>query len=105
MRLSSTATRIIGAILAVGFILIFLLSLVAFSASAHSYRVVNDLTKGQYGCVLSAEYSGITSDGNSNFYLKDGPCEFAIGGEVIIAVYAIVVTIITIVRIFAKCSL
>lgn len=85
-KFSSTYTKV-GVILTVALVLLFLLSLISFSASAHSYRVLKSMYSYGTGCALSADII------DGSLHGGDGPCEFAIAGEVLLAVYAIVVTI------------
>ena len=83
------ASRFFNAVLAVAFFVVFLMSLMSFSASSNNYRVIAGTGPGESGkaCVLNAEFNSETSV-NTGVPGSDGACRFTIGGEVILAVYA-----------------
>ena len=85
------ASRFFNALLALVFFVLFVLSLVSFSAFSHNYREIQGLSSVSGTCILNADSK--TQLGN------DGTCRLAIGGEVVIAVYALVSIAVMIIKI------
>lgn len=84
------ASRFFNALLALVFFVLFVLSLVSFSAFSHNYREIQGQdTSGT--CILNAKSTDQLGD--------DGTCRLAIGGEVVIAVYALVSIAVMIIKI------
>ena len=85
------ASRFFNAVLALAFFVLFVLSLVSFSAFSHNYRRIQDQEDISGTCILNAHST--TQLGG------DGTCRLAIGGEVVIAVYALVSIAVMIIKI------
>ena len=87
------ASRFFNALLALFFFVLFVLSLVSFSASSNRYRAISG--SGGSRCIL-----GATSPDDKSITLgSDGSCRLAIGGEVVIALYAILSIVVMIIKI------
>lgn len=90
------ASRFFNALLALVFFILFVLSLVSFSAFSNRYRMVQSDSPGNGACILGASLDGTTG----NIVLgSDGSCSLAIGGEVVVTVYAILSIVVMIIKI------
>ena len=85
------ASRFFNAVLALAFFVLFVLSLVSFSAFSHNYRKIQNQEHISGTCILNADSTTQLGD--------DGNCRLAIGGEVVIAVYALVSIAVMIIKI------
>ena len=98
------ASRFFNALLAVAFVIVFLMSLISFSASSNSYRKLSDTDAGGPGkaCALNADRD---ERGDPATTGRDGACQFSIGGEVVLAVYAALSVAVMIIKIIGGWSM
>ena len=91
------ASRFFNAVLGVAFFVVFVMSLVSFSASSNSYREISGTDDGglKKACALNAE----KGDNGNGVPGNDGACQFSIGGEVILSVYAALSVAVMIIKI------
>uniref|UniRef100_A0A1X7VEM1 MARVEL domain-containing protein n=1 Tax=Amphimedon queenslandica TaxID=400682 RepID=A0A1X7VEM1_AMPQE len=97
------ASRFFNALLALAFFVLLILSIVSFSSFSYVYQRTNGaqgVTSGS--CILNADYH---SDGNTIDLGTDGSCRLGIGGEVVIAVYAILSIVAMIIKIVGGWSM
>lgn len=86
------ASRFFNIFLGIGFFIMFVMSLVSFSASSNNYRKLAGSNDGAVGraCALNAKSS--TEPGS------DGACQFSIGGEVVLALYAALSVLVMVIK-------
>lgn len=95
------ASRFFNALLALVFLILFVLCLVSFSGFSHVYQRTKDKGTNDRTCILNADWHS-----DSDIRLgTDGSCRLAIGGEVVIAVYALLSIIVMIIKIIGGWSM
>ena len=97
------ASRFFNALLALTFFVLLILSIVSFSSFSYVYQRTtgsDGVTGGS--CILNADYH---SDDSSIHLGSDGSCRLGIGGEVVIAVYAILSIVAMIIKIIGGWSM
>ncbi len=99
------ASRFFNAVLALAFFFVFVMSLVSFSASSNSYRKLSGTESGGLGkaCALNADYEN--DNDRSGSAGGDGACQFSIGGEVILTLYAALSLAVMIIKIIGGWSM
>ena len=101
------ASRFFNAVLALAFFFVFVMSLISFSASSNSYRKLSGTDSGGLGkaCALNADYENDVDEDVTGSVGGDGACQFSIGGEVILAVYAALSLAVMIIKIIGGWSM
>lgn len=97
------ASRFFNALLLIAFFAVFVMSLISFSASSNSYRKLAGTDRGSVG-----EACALNADRDDNDVIKvgnDGACQFSIGGEVVLFVYAALSIAVMIIKIVGGWSM
>ncbi len=100
------ASRFFNALLGVTFFVVFVMCLVSFSASSNSYRKISGTDEGSLGdaCALNA-HKGTGATSGTGDPGRDGACQFSIGGQVVLAVYAGISVAVMIIKIIGGWSM